>query len=414
MHNHQHKLSLPSASRQERPEVADIFRIHGEAYRQSHAMSPSQRKAMRAIEICRTAVLGGHLDVCPQCGDSRPSYNSCRNRHCPKCQSLQQAKWITARLARVLPTHYFHVVFTVPDKLRLIAQNNRTLFFKLLIESAARTLLDLGADPKRLGAQLGITTVLHTWTRDLRFHPHVHCVVTGGGLHPDGDRWISAKRKYLFPAQVLSKMFRGKLLSAISKAWEHGELSCPELAEPKAFASLKDSLYKMKWVAYAKTPFGGPSQVISYLGRYTHRVAISNQRLLSMDEEGVRFVTRGNNTAILPPEKFIARFLQHVLPDGFVKIRHFGLLGASNVGSRLAIARRLLEPQRTPLPKLLVLAIALLVACYRVLTNEIFGWRERLFLLTGVDPMQCRICGASLIRTALPSTKSRLTWFDSS
>jgi hypothetical protein len=352
--------------------------------------------------------------VCLQCGDSKPSFNSCRNRHCPKCQALQQAKWITERLARMLPTHYFHVVFTVPDKLKPIAQHNRTRFFQLLIESAARTLLELGSDPKRLGAQLGITTVLHTWTRDLRFHPHVHCVVTGGGLHPDGDRWLSARRKYLFPAKVLSRLFRGKMLRAIGDAWERGELSCPELAGPTAFAQLKDSLYKTEWVAYAKTPFGGSAQVIAYLGRYTHRVAISNHRLLSMGEDGVHFVTKGGKTATLPPERFIGRFLQHVLPDGFVKIRHFGLLGPSNVNSRLAAARRLLQSTRLLLPKPLILAVALFVACYRAPPSGVLGWRERLTLLTGVDPMRCPSCGASLIRTALPSTHPRPACLDSS
>jgi len=396
--------SLPGLAGQGRPrlEVADVFRAHGEAYRKTHALTDSQRKVMRAIETCRTAVLGGHLDVCPRCGEERPSYNSCRNRHCPKCQSLKQAKWISERLARLLPTHYFHVVFTVPQELHPIARHNRPLFFKLLFEAASRTLLELGADPKRLGGQPGITAVLHTWTRDLRFHPHVHCVVTGGGLHPDGDRWICARRRYLFPHRVLSKLFRGKLLAALDAAWKQGELICPDLAEPRVFARLKDGLYKKPWVVYSKATFGGPAQVFSYLGRYTHRVAISNQRLLSMGDDGIRFITKGSGTAILPAQKFIGRFLQHVLPDGFVKIRHFGLMAAGNVNTRLAAARRLLASKRPPLPKLLVLALALFVALYRPPPSGVLDWRERLLLLTGFDPMRCPRCGATLVRMSLP------------
>ena len=357
---------------------------------------------MRAIEICRTSILGGHLDVCPKCGDSRPSYNSCRNRHCPKCQALRQAKWIAERQARVLPMHHFHVVFTVPDLLKPLAQQNRERFFRLLFEAAANTLLDLGDDPKRLGGQLGITAVLHTWTRDLRFHPHIHCVVTGGGLHRDGDRWISARRRYLFPAKVLSRLFRGKLLVALAKAWNKGELSCRELDQPGAFARLKDTLYKKNWVVYAKTPFGGPAQVFNYLGRYTHRVAISNQRLLVLDERGVHFVTRGSKTATLAPEAFIGRFLQHVLPDGFVKIRHFGLLASCNVNTRLVAARRLLE--RAPLPKVLPALLALFVAAYRAPPTQTLGWRERLILLTGIDPLRCPRCGAMRVQFPLHKT----------
>lgn len=270
--------SLPGQAGQGRPrlEVADIFRAHGEAYRKTHALTDSQRKVMRDIEACRTPILGGHLDVCPRCGDERPSYNSCRNRHCPKCQSLAQAKWVTERLARLLPTHYFHVVFTVPEELKPIAHHHRERFFKLLFEAASGTLLQLAADPKRLGGQLGITAVLHTWTRDLRFHPHLHCVVTGGGLTSDGDRWVAACRRYLFPRLVLSKLFRGKLLAALGAAWDKGELACPALSDPQAFAHLKDALYRKQWVVYPKATFGGPAHVFSYLGRYTHRVAISN------------------------------------------------------------------------------------------------------------------------------------------
>jgi ribosomal protein L32 len=380
--------------------VADIFRAHGEAYRKTHALTSQQRKVMRAIETCRTAVLGGHLDVCPNCGESTPSYNSCRNRHCPKCQALKQAKWIAERQTRILPTHHFHVVFTVPDLLHPLARANPARFYALLFEAASGTLLDLGRDPKHLGALLGITCVLHTWTRDLRLHPHVHCVVTGGGLSPERDRWVRAGRRYLFPVKALSRLFRGKLMAAIAAAWVKGELTCADLAEPSAFAHLKNALYMREWVAYAKRPFGGPAQVFNYLGRYTHRVAISNQRLLSLDGE-VRFITRGEKVAALPAETFVGRFLQHVLPDGFVKIRHFGLLAAGNVNTRLAAAQRLLAQKRPPLPKLLLPALALLLAACRPAAHAL-EWQARLFLLTGIDSARCRRCGAVLLHQPLP------------
>jgi hypothetical protein len=395
---------LPRAREQGQPrlEVADVFRLHGEAYRQTHALSTQRRKVMRAIETCRTAALGGHLEVCPQCGDARPAYNSCRDRHCPKCQALRQSQWIEERQRRILPTHHFHVVFTIPEQLKPLARRNRARFFSLLFESAANTLLELGADRKRLGAQLGITAVLHTWTRDLKFHPHIHCVVTGGGLNPDGDRWIAARRRYLFPAKVLSRLFRGKLLSAIERARRHGELHSPELTDPKAFARFKDTLYQKKWVAYAKAPFGGASQVFNYLGRYTHRVALSNHRLLSINPEGICFVTRGRRTATLAPEQFIDRFLQHVLPERFVKIRHFGLLAAGNVNSRLEIARRLLSPERKPIPPLVIALLALFAAVRPPSPPAIASWRQRLFLLTGIDPLRCPVCGAIKLRLPLP------------
>jgi hypothetical protein len=412
-----HRPSPSGSSGPGRPhvEVADIFRAHGEDYRKTHALTDSQRKVMRAIETCRTSVLGGHLDVCPQCGDSKPSFNSCRNRHCPKCQALRQAKWIADRQTRVLPTHHFHVVFTVPDLLKPLAQQNRERFFRLLFEAAASTLFELGEDPKRLGGQLGITAVLHTWTRDLRFHPHLHCVVTGGGLHREGERWISARRRYLFPAKVLSRLFRGKLIAALAESWKKGELACKDLEEPSAFSKLNDALYKKEWVVYAKTPFGGPAQVFSYLGRYTHRVAISNQRLLAVDEAGVRFVTRAEKTATLAPDVFIGRFLQHVLPDGFVKIRHFGLLAAGNVNTKLVVARRLLLENHKPPPSMAVLPVlALFVALYRPSPTGTLNWRDRLILLTGSDPLRCRRCGAALVRIALPLTQHPPVHLDSS
>jgi len=328
-------------------EVADIFRAHGEAYRQGHALSAEQRKAMRDIEACRTEALGGHLDVydvCDQCGYTEPSYNSCRNRHCPKCQSVAQHKWIEGRKARILPTHYFHVVFTIPAKLRAIAFWNAELVYALLFRTASETLLELSRDPHRLGAQPGITAVLHTWTRTLLLHPHLHCIVTGGGLTADGSRWIHAKRKYLFPVKVLSKLFRGKFLDGLVRAQRKGELRLVGRLSAGTFERLIDALYEQDWVVYAKRAFLGPEHVFEYLGRYTHRVGISNQRLLAMDDRGITFVTRDNQTVTLPPEKFIQRFLLHVLPKGFVKIRHYGLLSSSYAKTRLETARALLPP----------------------------------------------------------------------
>jgi hypothetical protein len=383
--------------------VGDIFRAYGEAYRQSHALSAQQRKAMRAIEACRTPVLGGRVEVCDRCGLAQAVYHSCRNRHCPNCQSLRQARWIEGRLRRLLPIDYFHVVFTVPDELlNGIILRNRELFFDLLFAAGSQTLLTLGADPKRLGAQLGATIVLHTWTRDLRFHAHLHCIVTGGGLHPDGDRWIPARQDYLFPVKVLSKLFRGKLLASLNAAYRAEELTldgaCEPLRDPKHFARLKDQLYKTEWVSYAKKPFAGPEQVFRYLGRYTHRVGISNQRLLSVSDDGVLFRTRGEATAQLPPDVFIGRFLQHVLPPRYVKIRHYGLHAPANATTRLETARRLLEAERPQAP----------IADPAVSTPANDGeappredWRELLHRLTGIDPTRCPRCGGTLRPTSL-------------
>lgn len=366
-----------------RLEVADIFRLHGEAYRQTHVLTPEQHKAMRAIETCRTAVLGGHLDRCPKCSFERPSYNSCRNRHCPKCQALQQAEWIEERQQRILPTAHFHVVFTVPSELHPLALFNRELFFRLLFRTVSQTLLTLGEDPKRLGAQLGITAVLHTWTRDLRFHPHIHCIVTGGGLAQDGTRWLPARQRYLFPVKVLARLFRGQLLAALTDACEADRLRLPpELASRVAFRRLLNQLYLKEWVVFAKRPFGNAEHVVKYLGRYTHRIALSNQRLLSLDERGVRFLTRDGKSATLPPADFIERFLLHVLPRGFVKTRHFGLFAAKNVRTRLEQARALLSRRPAQNPPLAAPP----------------SWREQMTRLTGIDPMLCPRCGETLER----------------
>jgi hypothetical protein len=298
-------------------EVADIVRAHGEAFVRTHVLLPEQHAVLRAIQRCRTAELGGHADVCDACGHVEIAYNSCRDRHCPKCQGLAQAKWIEQRMQRVLPTQAFHVVFTLPSELQGLALQNRREIFTLLFASAAEALLELGRDPKWLGADFGITSVLHTWTRDLRFHPHVHGIVTGGGLSPDGDRWIPTRPGFLLPVRVLGALFRGKFLARLVRLYEDGELGlegpAATLADPARFARLRDKLYRTRGVVYAKQPFGGPEQVFRYLGRYTHRVGLSNRRLVSLDERGVTFRTRGESIVALAPDEFLRRFLLHAL-----------------------------------------------------------------------------------------------------
>jgi hypothetical protein len=398
------EASPTGGDRRPRLEVADIFRAKGEEYRRSHRLSHAQRKVMSAIESCRTPALGGHLDVCRDCGTQTPAYNSCRNRHCPKCQSLRGAKWVQERLVRVLPTHHFHVVFTVPDLLHPLAKQNREWFFNALFAAAAASLQELAQDPRRLGGQVGISAVLHTWTRDLRFHPHVHCVVTGGGLSLDGERWLRARQDYLFPVKVLGALFRGKLLAAVREAWSRRELSCAELEPPGALGHLLDDLYSKKWVVYSKPPFAGPQHVFSYLGRYTHRIGISNHRLLSFDQRGVCFITRGTDSVVLAPDVFIGRFLQHVLPDHFVKIRHYGLLAPANVNSKLARARSLLTRAPALPPWLLTLVVLWVLLCPldQLGAKTVFGWRQRLFWLSGTDPRRCSRCGGELVATPLP------------
>jgi hypothetical protein len=373
----------------ERPalEVADIVRLHGEDFVRAHALSPDQHAVLRAIARCRTAALGGHVDVCDACGHSAVAYNSCRNRHCPKCQAVSQARWIERRMQRVLPTHAFHVVFTLPSELHGLVMANKKALFDLLFASAAEALLELGRDPRWLGAELAITSVLHTWTRDLRFHPHVHCIVSGGGLSLDGARWIATHPDFLFPVRVLGALFRGKFLACLARLYERGDLRldgpAAKLADAATFARVRHKLYRARWVVYSKRPFGGPQQVFQYLGRYTHRVGLSNRRLVSLDERGVTLRTRGEQTATLAPDEFLRRFLLHVLPKGFVKIRHHGLMAASNATTRLAVARRLLEGAHRVVP---------------AAATAPRDFREILLALTGVDLRQCPRCGAFAMR----------------
>lgn len=398
-----HGACAPERGRRPRHEVADIFRAHGEAYRATHSLTAEQRKVVWCVQACRTAVLGGHVEVCEDCGHKEPSYNSCRNRHCPKCQALDQGRWLQKQQNKILPVPYFHVVFTLPSELKPLARRNQKAVYDLLFKAASQTLLELGRDPGRFGALLGITAVLHTWTRDLRFHPHLHCVVTGGGLSLDGERWVDSGPKYLFPVQVLSKLFRGKFLAGLDRLHRRGELDIGELL-PKGhdtFALLRDNLYRKNWVVYAKRPFAGPQEVFTYLGRYTHRVAISNHRILSFDDDGVTIDTRDGKTATMSAEQFIHRFLMHVLPPGFVKIRHYGLLASSNVKTKLVIARQLLADR---------------VQDDRDNPNEetpseieelSADWCEALKQLTGVDPTVCPACGGSRLRREIVPAQTR-------
>jgi len=375
--------------------IADIFRSHGDAYRRARPPSTEQHRVMRAIETCRTSVLGGHLDLCDRCGYQRPAYNSCRNRHCPTCQCLAQARWVAQRSERIVPTHYFHVVFTLPADLRALALANRRVLFTIVFRAASQTLLTLGADPRRLGGLLGITSVLHTWTRALQFHPHLHCLVTGGGLSPDGQRWVPTKSpNYLFPVRVLSSLFRAKFLNALRCAFRNGELqfsaSIAALAQADAFDRFLVPLYQRHWVVYAKHPFGGPEQVFRYLGRYTHRVAISNHRLKAVDQNRVQFRTRGEDTVTLAPLEFIRRFLLHVLPAGFVKIRHYGLFAPANISTKLEAADALLR-NHSP--------------CADSTTAPVHrpDWRAQLAALTGINLLRCPRCQhGTMLRHPIP------------
>jgi Putative transposase/Transposase zinc-binding domain len=343
-------------------EVADIFRRHGAAYRQEHdaSLSTEQRRVMTAIEICRTAALGGHVEQCDECGHQRISYNSCRNRHCPKCQSLARAQWLEDRRSEVLDTEYFHVVFTVPRETAAIAYQNKELVYGILFRAAADTLRIIAADPKHLGAEIGFFAVLHTWGQNLLHHPHLHCVVAGGGLSPNGTRWISCRKGFFLPVQVLSSLFRRLFLQYLTSAFDAGKLkffhALEALRERSRFLDYLAPLWKAKWVVYAKRPFAGPEQVLDYAGRYTHRVAISNNRLQGMGGAAVRFRWKDyrddnkQKTMTLTGEEFIRRFLLHVVPKGFQRIRYYGFLANSCREQKLARCRELLANQKPPTP----------------------------------------------------------------
>ena len=337
-------------------EVADIFRVAGPAYRASHAgqLSLHQLKVMSAIENCRTAALGGHVEACEDCGHRRIAYNSCRNRHCPKCQGAAARTWLAAREADLLPVGYFHVVFTVPAAIADIAFHNKAAVYDLLFHAAAKTMLTIAADPRHLGARIGITAVLHTWGSALTHHPHVHMIVPGGGISLDGERWISSRPAFLVPVRVLGKLFRRLFITGLIALHDQGRLAffggLAPLADRRTFLRHLSPVRSKRWVVYAKPPFSGPAAVLAYLSRYTHRVAISNRRLLAFDEASVIFRYKDyrrdgadrHQAMTLAADEFIRRFLIHVLPRGFHRIRHYGLLSATARKPNLARARELL------------------------------------------------------------------------
>ena len=344
-------------------EVAEIFRRYGQAYREMNgaSMSTAQRRVMTAIEVCRTAALGGQIEKCDACGERRICYRSCRNRHCPKCQSLARAEWIEHRQAELLNCEYYHVVFTVPDQIAAIAYQNKEAVYNILFQATAETLRTIANDPKHLGAEIGFFAVLHTWGSSLMHHPHLHCVVPGGGLSPDGARWVPCRPGFFLPVRVLSVLFRRLFLEHLQNAFDSGKLrffsALENLRDGREFARYLESVRKAKWVVYAKRPFAGPEQVLDYVGRYTHRVAISNHRLLDIDGGQVSFRYkdyRNSNrqrTKTLTAEEFIRRFLLHVLPRGFHRIRYYGFLGNRFRQEKLALCQLLLGmavPQVSP------------------------------------------------------------------
>ncbi len=345
----------------ERLEVADIFRAHGPAWRHAQAghLSLGQLKVMSAIESCRTAALGGHVARCQDCAHTQIAYNSCRNRHCPKCQGAAARDWLAARQAELLPLAYYHVVFTLPAPLADIAYHNKAAIYAILFKAAAETLLRLAADPKHLGARIGLTAVLHTWGSALTHHPHLHCIVPGGGLSPDGKRWISCRPGFFLPVRVLSRLFRRLVLEKLTAAHHAGHLRFfgdhAPLAGGRAFQAYLAPLRKCEWVVYAKRPFAGPQAVLAYLSRYTHRVAIANSRLIALDEAGVTFKWKDYRTEgrerhklmTLAAHEFIRRFLIHVLPQGFHRIRHYGLFANGGRTDNIARARELLRVPAT-------------------------------------------------------------------
>jgi predicted Rdx family selenoprotein len=339
-------------------EVADVIRSHGLAFVQKHGrhLSRAQQKALRDLGRCRTAALGGHVRRCQDCGHGEIAYNSCRNRHCPKCQALSRARWLAREATYLLPVEYHHVVFTLPAELASLASAQAAALYQALMQSAAQTLREVAANPQRLGAQVVVLMVLHTWGQNLHHHPHVHCVVTGGGLscNPQGvvaasPRWVSCRPGFFLPVRVLSRLFRGKMLAELRRLHAQGKLKLPErLPAATSFAAWLSPLYQKEWVVYAQPPFGGPEQVLKYLARYTHRVALSNSRLVKLADGQVTFRykdyadARQEKLLTLSAEEFLRRFVQHVLPRGFMKIRHYGLLASRQREARLRQSRRLL------------------------------------------------------------------------
>lgn len=349
-----------------RLEVADVFRTHGRAFlaKFDASLSVDQRRVLHAVSVCRTSELGGHVERCDQCGHERISYNSCRNRHCPKCQAMARAEWMEARAAELLPVPYFHVVFTLPKEIRPLALQNKRIVYDILFRSAAETLKELAADPKHLGAEIGILAVLHTWGQNLMHHPHVHCVVTGGGIVPDRAEWVHCKRSrrqskvFFIPEKVLSRVFRGKFIDFLKRAFHSGKLGffgkLTPLAKPAVFERWLNTAVQNDWVVDVKRPFGSAQVVLKYLARYTHRVAISNSRLVAMRDGNVHFRWKDyadggkQKIMVLEATEFIRRFLLHVLPTGFMRIRHYGFLANRFRQEKLALCRQLLGVASEP------------------------------------------------------------------
>jgi hypothetical protein len=346
-------------------ELAEVIRRHG--HRLGDELSGEQQRILRAIACCRTAALGGHVQTCEHCRHQRIAYNSCRNRHCPRCQASACAQWMEDRAKELLPVEYFHVVFTLPDTFNALALGNKRVVYNVLFDAAAQTLLEVAANPKHLGARVGFIAILHTWGQNLSLHPHIHCVVPGGGLSPDG-KWVACRAGFFLPVRVLSRVFRGKFIDLLKRARAAGKLIGVE--DGRAFDRMLDASVKSDWVVYAKPPFGGPAQVLKYLSRYTHRIAISNRRLISIDHDNVTFrfkdYARGNRprTMTLDGGEFLRRFLLHAVPRGFMRLHHFGLLANRLRAKNLTTCRRLLA---TPAPT--VAAVA------------------------GVEPLCCPACG---------------------
>ncbi len=370
-------------------ELADIFRHAGPDYRRVHgdSLSRGQRCVMSAIERCRTAALGGHVEQCDHCGQQRIAFNSCRNRHCPKCQSLVRAQWLDERRADLLPVEYFHVVFTLPEAIAAIAYQNKAVVYDLLFQVTAETLRTIAADPKHLGAEIGFIALLHTWGQNLQHHPHLHCVVPGGGLSTDGERWVSCRPGFFLPVRVLSRLFRRLFLEQLQDAFDAGRLRffnrLEEISTPAAFAKYLARTRKTEWVVYAKPPFGGPQQMLEYLGRYTHRVAISNQRLIDFTDSKVTFRWKDYRHASRPKvmqldtHEFIRRFLLHVLPRGLQRIRHYGFLANRHRADKITHCRALLSVP-TPVTE----------------TTEVpQDYRDRYQALTGTSLRDCPHCG---------------------
>ena len=387
-------MPRPAPAGRPRFSVADIVRRHRLELEQQVDLTATQRQVLTALSQCRTAALGGHLDVCCHCGYEQPSYNSCRNRHCCICQGLTQEQWIATRAERLLGVRHFHVVFTLPSELRSLARCCPRPLFEALFRAASDTLLELGHS--RLDALLGLTMVLHTWTRTLQFHPHVHAIVTAGGLAQESHRWAPSRRNYLFPVEVMGQLLRGKVLATLRHGYAQGRFhACDDFRDPEGFERLMMRLAGKPWIAYAKQPFREARHVIEYLGRYTHRVGISNSRLVDVSDQVVTFRTKNGQLESIPPVEFLRRFLLHVLPPGFHKIRHYGLYAGAHVAGALATTRTLLAATRpataTPLPT----------------PDPAVAWHDQLRLLTGRDVTRCPRCNGPVDRLPLPRVCSR-------